>query len=130
MSDTTRNHKSFAASVVRRERERLGWTQRGLAERSGLSQSDLSRIEAGTRTLSLDEAERLAGLFDVPLQFFLTGDARPGTRLADLAVELRALGVVDLLVPEARVPGAFRPPEEVVALAVSGERPDPRVVEA
>lgn len=128
--DGTEDRKPFTAAVVRRERKRLGCTQRQLAEQSGLRQSDVSRIEAGTRPLTLDEAARLAELFDVPLQTFLTGDVRPGTRLADLATELRSLGMVDLLVSGARMPGAFRPAEEVIALAVSGERPDPRVIEA
>jgi transcriptional regulator with XRE-family HTH domain len=132
MSDaaTVSNREPFAAGIVRRERKRLGLTQAQLAERIGASQSDVSRLEVGSRSLSLREAERLAEVFVVPLQAFLTGDVRPGTRLADLASELRSLGMVDLLVPEARVPGAFRPAEEVVAWAVSGERPDPRVIEA
>src|SRR4051812_27789388 len=101
MSDdvTTENSEPFPAGVVRRERKRLGWTQAHLAERIGASQSDVSRVEAGSRSLSLREAEQLAEAFDVPLQAFLTGDVRPGTRLADLAAELRSLGMVDLLVP-------------------------------
>jgi hypothetical protein len=47
-----------------------------------------------------------------------------------LAIELRSLGIVDLIVPEIRVPGAFRSSEEVVARAVGTNHPDPRVVEA
>jgi hypothetical protein len=37
---------------------------------------------------------------------------------------------VDLVVPHARVPGTYRPNEEVLALAVGTERPEPRVIEA
>ncbi len=43
---------------------------------------------------------------------------------------LWTLGVVDLFVPQVRVPGAFRPPDQVVTWAVCGDRPDPRIVEA
>jgi hypothetical protein len=73
---------------------------------------------------------RLARALDRPLQWFLTGTDRPGTALQDLAIELRRLGAVDLSVGDSRVPGAFRPAEEVVALVLSGASPEPRVVEA
>ena len=45
-------------------------------------------------------------------------------------VELHRLGIHDLFLGGAVVPGACRPVEEVLALAISGERPSPRVVEA
>ncbi len=40
------------------------------------------------------------------------------------------MGVVDLWVKDARVPGAFRRPEELIALVVAAEEPDPRILEA
>jgi hypothetical protein len=66
----------------------------------------------------------------VPLQWFLTGTIQPRRDLRDLAIELFNLGIVDLVVADAAVPGAFRPIEQVVALVLSGNAPDPRVVEA
>jgi hypothetical protein len=72
----------------------------------------------------------LARELGVPIQWLLTGTHRPGPELRDVAVELRHLGVVDLFVPDARVPGAFRPPEQLVARILSGRSPDPRLVEA
>lgn len=115
---------------LQQARNRRGLTQRQLAERSGLNQSVLSRIESGQREPSLSEAVRLAGALHVPLEWLVTGKDEPGTALPDLAEELWHLGVVDLIVPHARVPGAYRPSEEVLALAVGTERPDPRVIEA
>lgn len=110
-------------------RKQLGLTQEQLGIRCGLSQADISRLETGKRSLSLDEAIQMAGILEVPLQWFVTGTVSPGPHLNDLALELRALGIVDLLVSQERIPGAFRPPEEVVSRAVGVERPDPRVLE-
>lgn len=107
-----------------------GLTQKQLAERCGLHPSILSRIESGTRDATLREAVQLAEALHVPLEWFLTGNDRPGTSLPDIAAELWHLGIVDLVVPHARVPGTYRPQEEVLALAVGTERPEPRVIEA
>jgi hypothetical protein len=38
--------------------------------------------------------------------------------------------VIDLWVGDSAVPGSFRRPEEVINLAIAGEAPDPRIVEA
>jgi transcriptional regulator with XRE-family HTH domain len=113
-----------------RARNRRGLTQRQLAERCGLHPSVLSRIESGKREASLQEALRLAEALHVPLEWFVTGKDRPGTALPDIAAELWHLGMVDLIVPHARVPGTYRSAEEVLALAVGTERPEPRVIEA
>lgn len=107
-----------------------GFTQKELAGRCGLQHTALSRLENGLRNITLNEAARLADALRVPLEWFLTGKDRPGNSLAELAAELRHLGLLDLRVPQARVPGAYRPNEEVVALAVGSETPDPRVIEA
>ena len=79
---------------------------------------------------SLAQTLDLARALDVPLQRLLTGTDRPGSGPAGLATELRGLGASDLWVDGAIVPGAARRPEEVLALAVSGSAPDPRIVEA
>lgn len=106
-----------------------GLSQDQLAERCGLSQSDISRLERGLREVSLPEACRLGAALEVPLEWFVAGSVRPSGSLSDLTAELRHLGITDLIVPNARVPGAYRPAEEVAALAVGTERPDPRVIE-
>ncbi len=113
-----------------RARQWRGLTQKQLAERCGLHPSILSRIESGKREASLRETVQLAEALHVPLEWFVTGKDRPGSTLPNIAAELWHLGIVDLIVPHARVPGTYRPQEEVLALAVGTERPEPRVIEA
>jgi transcriptional regulator with XRE-family HTH domain len=111
-------------------RTQLGLTQKELAQSCGLTQSDISKIESGDRCPLPSQLARLARELGIALQWFLTGQNRPGFDLRDVAIELRHLGVVDLFVPDARIPGAFRPPEQIVAWAVGGDVADPRLVEA
>jgi transcriptional regulator with XRE-family HTH domain len=107
-----------------------GLSQAALAARSGLAQQQVSFFEAGLRIPTLPQALRIAAALDIPIQRLLTGSDRPGTGPAGLAVELRRLGVVDLRVGDPAVPGSFRRPEEVINLAIEGEAPDPRIIEA
>lgn len=48
------------AEVVRLRREELGWSQRQLAERAGMTQPGVARFEAGGTTPTLPLLERLA----------------------------------------------------------------------
>jgi transcriptional regulator with XRE-family HTH domain len=107
-----------------------GLSQAALAARCGLAQQQVSYFEAGSRTPTLDQTLRIARALDIPIQRLLTGSDRPGAGPEDLAVELRRLGVVDLWVRDAPVPGSFRHPEEVINLALVGEALNPRIVEA
>ena len=107
-----------------------GLSQSELAARCGLSQAQVSYFELGRRRPALDQLLRIAEALGVPLQRLVTGTDRPGDGLRDIAIELRNLGLVDLWVEAPIVPGAFRRPEELLARAVSGREPDPRVVEA
>jgi transcriptional regulator with XRE-family HTH domain len=111
-------------------RTESGLSQAALAARCGLAQQQVSYFEAGTRTPTLGQVLRIARALDIPIQRLLTGSDRPGADPEGLAVELRRLGVVDLRVRDAPVPGSFRLPEEVINLALVGESPDPRIVEA
>jgi hypothetical protein len=79
---------------------------------------------------TLPQLIRLARALAVPLQWFLSGATVPDEEEPAIALELQRLGVVDLLVPDAAVPGAFRPTEQVIALAVRGNQPNPRIIEA
>jgi hypothetical protein len=72
---------------------------------------------------------RLARALDVPLQWFLSATNRPGSELRDIVLELRRLGLIDLWFEEPNVPGAFRHPEEVIAIVVGSETPEARIVE-
>ena len=107
-----------------------GLSQADLAARCTLSQAQVSYFEVGQRRPTLDQLLRIARALDVSIQRLIAGSDRPGTEIRDIAIELRHLGLVDLWVADAAVPGAFRRAEEVVTLAVSGHEPDPRIVEA
>ena len=85
---------------LQRARGERGLTQRQLAARCAISQPRISQFESGEVTPSLEQLLRLAEALQVPVQFFLTGGVRPGGELPDLAVELFALGVRDLLLGE------------------------------
>ncbi len=111
-------------------RKKRKLTQRQLAARCAMRQSVLSRIENGRREATFGEAMQLAEALHVPLEWFATGKDWPGTTLPEIAQELWHLGMVDLIVPRARVPGAYRCNEEVLAHAVGAQRPDPRVIES
>lgn len=111
-------------------RAHCGLTQTQLARRCGLRQWQIARFETGQQQPSFDQLLRLAEALDVPVQWFLTGTTRPGTEPEDIVLELRALGAVDLRVTKLTVPGAARPSEQVLALTVVGENPDPRIIGA
>src|SRR5262245_19596797 len=114
--------------LARARRER-GLSQAELAERCALKRQQITYFERGTRLPSLAQLLQIARALDVPLQRFLSGKDRPGGEVQELASELRNLGLIDMWVERPAVPGAFRRPEEVVALAVAGEEPEARIVE-
>ncbi len=120
--------QNFGDNLLRARLDR-GFSQGRLARECKLGQAQISLFEGGRRLPSLDQFLRLAHALDIPLQRLTGGSDQPGVELKDLAVELRLLGAVDIWVLDAAVPGAARRSEEVIALAVSGRSPDPRVVE-
>jgi len=105
-------------------------SQPELAARCELAQAQISYFEAGRRRPTLEQLLRVARALDVSIQRSIGGLDRPGTELCDIAIELRHLGLVDLWVKGTAVPGAFRRPEELIALVVHPEEPEPRILEA
>jgi transcriptional regulator with XRE-family HTH domain len=101
-----------------------------LAARTARTEAQISYLETAKRRPECEDLGRLSQDLDRPLQYRLTRTTRPGTYLPEPALELRSYGVSDLVVNDPVAPGAFRPVEEVVALALSGTGPEPRVVEA
>lgn len=99
-------------------------------ESAGLRQRDISLMEKGHWQPSLRILTNIARHLDVPIQFFINGSTQPENHLHQLTLELRHLGIIDLDISQAIVPGAFREREEVLALSLAGERPDTRVIEA
>lgn len=115
-------------NYLAKARRYRGLSQQELADRCSLDKSHISLFETGTRRPTLAQLIRLAHALQVPLQWFLTGSGKPGKEPKDISLELFNLGMVDLWVGNAVVPGASRPREQVVALAVGGPRPDPRLL--
>jgi transcriptional regulator with XRE-family HTH domain len=129
MAINPRSRAGFGVSL-RWARTLAGLTQKELARRAGLHRIRLVRAEAGLYAPQIDEVVRLAAVLKVPLSLLATGRWLPANDLRGIAVELYRLGFHDLEVSEPQVPGAFRHPEEVLVLAVRGDRPEPRVIEA
>ena len=107
-----------------------GFSQNQLAQAAQLHQSVISAMENGKRLPSLPQMLHLALVLRVPLQRLMTGMDIPGTGLIDIALHLQNIGIADLQVPGALVPGAFRENEDVIALALCGNAPPPQVLEA
>jgi len=55
-------NKLTSAIAVRNERENYGWTQQELAERAGVPQSTIARIESGSNT-SMETISKIANAF-------------------------------------------------------------------
>jgi transcriptional regulator with XRE-family HTH domain len=117
-------------SDLRQVREARGLTQEELARLTGLHRLSVQRIESGRLVPKLDDAIRLAEALKIPLQMLINGRWRPADDLPGIAIELFHLGIRDLALSKVIVPGAFRRSEQVLALALRGDRPEPRIVNA
>jgi transcriptional regulator with XRE-family HTH domain len=115
---------------LRHARDVAHLSQQQLAKSTSLHQADISLMEKGKRLPSYPQLVTLACVLGVSLQWFLTGSNRPPTELSDLASQLRELGILDLHLANERVPGAFVRDEEAVVLAVTGNMPEARILEA
>lgn len=111
-------------------RELRSLSQRQLAAAVDLNQSDVSQFEQGKRFPTLEQFLKLAAILKVSLQWFLSGSNQLGDYVEDISFQLNQLGIVDLHVPGERVPGAFRLAEEVIPIAIVGNSPPARIIEA
>lgn len=64
------------AEAVRARREELGWSQRQLAERAGMTQPGVARFEAGGTMPTLPLLERLAAALGLAVTVSLTPAGR------------------------------------------------------
>ncbi len=100
---------SRVGSRVRARRLDLGWTVKGLAERSGLSPRFVSQLEAGQGNIAIGRLSRVASALDIPLSSLVEGGER------DLAATVhqllrgrspeelrRAIGALEVLFGQAR----------------------------
>jgi len=62
------------AEAIRARREELGWSQRQLAERAGMTQPGVARFEAGGTTPTLPLLERLASALGLTVTISLAPD--------------------------------------------------------
>jgi transcriptional regulator with XRE-family HTH domain len=65
MSSTARE---ILAGNIRRLRKERGWSQEELAEKSGLHRTYVGDIERLERNVSVDNIERLAAAFNIPVK--------------------------------------------------------------
>lgn len=56
-------------------RERCGFTQNGLAERAGVSQTHLRRVELGQADITVGHLQLLCDAMSISMQEFFKGDA-------------------------------------------------------
>lgn len=56
-----------------RRRQELGWTQKDLAERLGIGQANVYRIEHGQKNLTIDTLCKLAEALDTTVAELITG---------------------------------------------------------
>jgi len=115
---------------VKSARELRLLTQNELAILASISRPQIVRMESGSYSPDVPQLLRLAAALRVPLEYLTAGRWRPSSSLRGLAFDLHRLGIRDLEVSGSEVPGSLRHPEEVVALALAGDRPEVRVLEA
>jgi transcriptional regulator with XRE-family HTH domain len=111
---------------LRRLRDRRGFTLAVLAERTGVSVSTLSRLEAGRRRPTLEQLLPLARAYGVTLDDLVGAPATGDPRIA-----LRPLAGVDgsVILPLTRRPGGIQAYKFVLTRKGASRKPDPRVHE-
>jgi transcriptional regulator with XRE-family HTH domain len=111
---------------LRRLRDRRGFTLAVLSERTGVSVSTLSRLEAGRRRPTLEQLLPLARAYGVTLDDLVGAPATGDPRIA-----LRPLagshGAV--ILPLTRRPGGIQAYKFILTREGAARRPDPRVHE-
>ncbi len=66
--------RRILAKKIKLLRAARGWSQETLAELCGFSRSYIANIESGKHNLSLDNLERIAEAFEVPIAELLNPD--------------------------------------------------------
>lgn len=74
--------EGFRPDLVNLRRKMLGLTQAELAQRSGLAQGTLSKLEQGLRPVSDAIVERLSDALDCPPSFFCRPDRLYGAPMS------------------------------------------------
>jgi CheY-like chemotaxis protein len=93
------NAKKPFGAAIKNWRNKLGFSQEKLAERSGLHRTYISDIERGTRNVSLESIEKLADALDLPLVTLFADVGEPGGEPTPVR-HLSADEMVDILLVE------------------------------
>lgn len=80
MTQTTEDTATFGIRArfgrnVKAERARRGWTQEELADRAGITEAYVGRVERGEASPSITTAHLLAGALDVSIAILFGEDA-------------------------------------------------------
>lgn len=114
-----------------RARKQKGLTQKGLADLCQLRQGEISAFESGRRHPTLAQLTELARSLGISLQWFITGTLEPSAATpAELQYELRHWGIYDLPLDAVKVPGAFRPVEQLIVLILKGDQIPKLIIES
>jgi Zn-dependent peptidase ImmA (M78 family)/transcriptional regulator with XRE-family HTH domain len=107
-------------------RHALGWTQGELAERAGLTQTAVSRIETGSRAVGSLELAELAELLGVSVIDLLRAGSRPMLAIAARLGRFREPGAVDRALKRA---GTLTRLDELLdsVLGAGPDEPSPRL---
>lgn len=82
---------SKTGSRIKQQRERRGWTQLELAEKVGMNNSVLSRIESNKRPVESEELKKFADVFNMSIDQLLghvNGDLSNGAKAFKDAIDL------------------------------------------
>ena len=99
-----------------------------LALLAGISQSTISRIEAGVVTATFEDVCAIARSTHTPLLFLATGNGHGGLGTTALIAQLHAYGLRDMDTADAPILGESRSFEELIAAAA--RLASPRIIEA
>jgi ribosome-binding protein aMBF1 (putative translation factor) len=77
------------------QRRTRGWTQQQLAERAGIGQAEVSKIERGRKSPTIDTYARLAGALGIEPDWLIAKPRRPSQRPRAVAIERPARFRVD-----------------------------------
>lgn len=115
-----------ARELIKSERERRGWSQTELGEKTGTSQSTIQRIEKGERKITFEWAEKLSTALDIPIDKLFPSRPHHGKPLGAAgspaaAIEQR-LGHRKAVTP---VTDDFAKPERIVEVDYPGRKDVP-----
>ena len=85
----SKSHRPTFGQQLRAARERVGLTQRELAEQAEIADKYVSRLELGIATPSIDVARRLSDALEISIDDLI--ETRPAAQDAELGALLRLL---------------------------------------